>query len=174
MGLWGPVLRSPPHGRRGAPAAHPAWYAERPRGRHVNPGQHAARCPAPHSPHRAAAPGPGEYRAGCRDARCGCLAERPGRQGAARPGNRARRDLAVLSGLSLACVLRRPMRLPRYPSASLGRPGRVQRLCARLQTGASVGALPALLGRGEFRDGGVPPGAGPLGVGRCTHPKASP
>jgi hypothetical protein len=32
------------------------------------------------------------------------------------------------------------------------------------QAVASVDALPALLGRGEFRDGAVPPGAGPLGV----------
>ena len=60
---------------------------------------------------------------------------------------------------------------PRYPSASLGRPGRVQRLCALLQTGASVGTLPALLSRGEFRNGGVPPGAGPLGVGPVHPPK---
>ena len=32
------------------------------------------------------------------------------------------------------------------------------------QTVASVGALPALLGHGEFRDGVVPSGTGPLGV----------
>ena len=54
------------------------------------------------------------------------------------------------------------------PSVQLGRPGCPQRP-AITQIVASVDALPALLGRGEFRDGVVPPGAGPLGVGP-VHP----
>ena len=88
------------------PAVRPASYAERPRGRRANRGLDVARCPAPHSPHHAAAPGPGAYRAAAGTLRRGSRAEQPGRQRATRPG-RARRDLAVLSGLSLVCVLLR-------------------------------------------------------------------
>ena len=52
---------------------------------------------------------------------------------------------------------------PRQLSAPLG--GEVvPNARAITQTVASIGALPALLGRGEFRDGMVPSGTGPLGV----------
>ena len=65
-----------------------------------------------------------------------------------------------------------PLASPLHRRVRLGRPGRPERLSARLQSDAwRSGALPALLGRGEFRHGLVPPGAGPLRVGPVHPPK---
>ena len=91
-----------PPARGSLPGARPAWYAERPRGHRASRGPDAARCPAPHSPHRIAAPGPGECLVAAGTLPHDCRAGRPGTPRAAGPGQAAPgRAHGVLVGVPL-------------------------------------------------------------------------
>ncbi len=97
-----PMPSARPPARGGFPGARPAWYAERPRGHRASRGPDAARCPAPQSPHRSAAPGPGECLVAAGTLPHDCRAGRPGTPRAAGPGQAAPgRAHAVLVGVPL-------------------------------------------------------------------------
>src|SRR6266852_6947662 len=78
-----------PRGRTGSRGDHRVWYAERPRGRRASRGRGAARCLAPHSRHRTAAPRPGECPAAAGRCRRGCPAGPPGTRRAVVPDQAA-------------------------------------------------------------------------------------